>query len=460
MNATLPQPPSEPQPQAPRLLQLVVQTAHQHGHPPVAATEMAEWCRQFVLFHGRRHPKDLGLPEVGRFLQHIAATHKDALKAIAAARAGLDFLYREVLHIPLHELPWARPPKLLDQLRQVTRVRHYSRRTEECYVQWAMRFICFHGKRHPRDMGAAEVELFLTNLAVEGNVSASTQNQALSAILFLYRDVLGIELGAFDAVRARRPKRLPVVLAPEEVAKVLGLVEGADGVFALMARLLYGCGLRLMECCRLRVKDVDLARGQIMVRQGKGDKDRVVMLPKSARADLQQQLAKRRLLHDRDLARGVARVELPNALEKKYPAAARELGWQFVFASRQLSHCPRTGRLGRHHVYEASVQRAVGQAGARAALDKRIHCHTFRHSFATHLVERGIDLRTIQVVLGHESLESTMIYTHVARKGPAGVTSPLDTLPQASAEEIRAAVEATERCAGGEVGNAAGSRYR
>ncbi|MFO0969780.1 MAG: integron integrase [Gemmataceae bacterium] len=313
-------------------------------------------------------------------------------------------------------------------MRQVLRVRHYSIRTEDTYVQWALRFIQFHGKRHPREMGAGEVESFLTDLAVRGRVSASTQNQALNALLFLYRDVLELDIGRLDAVRARRAKRLPVVLAPEEVAKVLAHVRGADGAFALMARLLYGCGLRLMECCRLRVKDVELARDQIMVRHGKGAKDRVVMLPRSARTDLERQLEKRRVLHERDVARGVARVDLPEALERKYPKAAQELGWQFVFASRQLSRCPRTGRVGRHHLYEASVQRAVGQAGEAAALGKRIHCHTFRHSFATHLVERGIDVRTIQVLLGHESLETTMIYTHVAEEGPAGVASPLDAL--------------------------------
>jgi integron integrase len=310
-------------------------------------------------------------------------------------------------------------------------------------VQWIRRFILFHGRRHPRDMGAAELEVFLTHLAVEGHVSASTQNQALNAIVFLYREVLDIALGRLDAVRARRPKRLSVVLAAEEITQVLARVEGADGMFALMARLLYGCGLRLMECCRLRVKDIDLARHQIMVRHGKGGKDRVVMLPRSVREALQSQLEKRRLLHERDLARGVARVDLPDALERKYPSAARELGWQFVFASRQLSHCPRSGRLGRHHIYEASLQRAVARAGQAAGLPKRIHCHTFRHSFATHLVERGIDLRTIQVLLGHESLETTMIYTHVARKGPAGVTSPLDLLDGLSDEDLRAAAAAT-----------------
>ena len=432
-------------PPAPRLLDQLSEAAHQRGHSAEAAKAMAEWCRRFVLFHGKRHPREMGVPEIGRFLQHVAATEKDALRMLEAARSGLDFLYREVLHRQLGELPLPRPPKLVDQLRQVLRVRHYAIRTEECYVAWVVRFIRFHRLRHPRDMGTAEIELFLSDLAIAGHVSASTQNQALGALLFLYRDVLGLEVGRLDAVRARRPKRLPVVLAPEEVAKVLVLVEGAEGVLALMARLLYGCGLRLMECCRLRVKDIDLARGQIMVRQGKGAKDRVVMLPKSVRGDLEARLEERRMMHERDLARGVARVELPDALERKYPSAAREFGWQFVFASRQLSHCPRTGRLGRHHVHEGSVQRAVGQAGARAVLNKRIHCHTFRHSFATHLVERGIDLRTIQVLLGHESLETTMIYTHVARKGPAGVTSPLDLLGELSDEEVREAVAATKR---------------
>ena len=447
-------------PKPSRFLTQLAEAAQRHGHSGATADAMAQWCRLFILFHGKKHPQEMGRAEIAAYLDQIARTAKDALGAIENAHAALEFLYGTYLQRQLGELPRPRPPRLLDQVKQVMRLKHYALSTEQCYTQWIRRFILFHGKRHPRDMGAAELELFLSDLAVQGHVSASTQNQALNAIVFLYRDVLDMEIGRLDAVRARRPKRLPVVLAAEEVAKVLALVEGANGVLALMARLLYGCGLRLMECCRLRVKDIDLTRNQIMVRQGKGAKDRVVMLPKSVHDELQRQLDARRTLHERDLARGVARVELPDALERKYPSAARELGWQFLFASRQLSRCPRTGRLGRHHVHEASVQRAVGMAGAAAGLNKRIHCHTFRHSFATHLVERGIDLRTIQVLLGHESLETTMIYTHVARKGPAGVTSPLDTLPQVSAEEIRAAVEATERCAGGEVGNAAGSPYR
>jgi Phage integrase, N-terminal SAM-like domain/Phage integrase family len=259
-----------PQTPSPKLLDQLTAAARQRGHAEETVTEMAEWCRRFVRFHGKRHPREMGLTEIGQFLQHVAATQKDALRMLETARNGLDFLYRDVLHLQLGELPLPRPPKLLDQVRQMMRVRHYAVRTEECYAQWVERFIRFHRLRHPRDMGEAEIELFLTNLAVKGQVSASTQNQALGAMLFLFREVLGIEVGKLDAVRARRPKRLPIVLAAEEVAAVLALVEGAEGLFSLMARLLYGCGLRLMECCRLRVKDIDLARGHVLAQSSSG----------------------------------------------------------------------------------------------------------------------------------------------------------------------------------------------
>jgi integron integrase len=433
----------------PRLLDQLRLTARQRGHPEQTVAAFADWILHFIRFHGLRHPRELGLTEVGHFLESIAQTDKDPVRALAAGRDALDFLYREVLHLDLGELPLPRPPRLLDQVHQVLRVRHYARSTEECYTQWITRFIRFHQKRHPRDLGAAEVEQFLTHLAVDGHVSASTQNQALNALVFLYQHVLEIDLGRFDAVRARRPKRLPVVLAPEEVAAVLPLVHGGDGVFHLMARLLYGCGLRLLECCQLRVKDVHLARGQIVVRAGKGNKDRVVMLPRSVQADLERQLQGRHHLHQRDLARGVARVELPDALERKYPHAAQELGWQFVFASRQLSYCPRTGRQGRHHVYPASLQRRVAAAGRAAGLRHPLHCHTFRHSFATHLVERGVDIRSVQQLLGHESLETTMIYTHVARQGVAAVASPLDALADLTPADLQAALDATRRLTDG-----------
>jgi integrase len=282
-------------------------TARQRGHTESAAAALVEWCRRFILFHGKRHPRDLGRDEISAFLGALAQTEKDALRALTAGRDALDFLYHEVLHLDLGELPLPQPPRLLDQLRQVLRVKHYARSTEACYVKWVTRFILFHKKRHPRDMGAAEIEQFLTHLAVAGRVSAGTQNQALNAVVFLYKQVLEMELGRFDAVRARRPKRLPVVLAVEEVTAVLERVTGAGGTFQFMARLLYGCGLRLMECCQLRVKDVQLPRGQIIVRGGKGNKDRVVMIPRATRADLDRQLEARCLLHERDLSRGVAR---------------------------------------------------------------------------------------------------------------------------------------------------------
>ncbi|MDR1887842.1 MAG: integron integrase [Zoogloeaceae bacterium] len=318
------------------------------------------------------------------------------------------------------------PPKLLDQVRERLRLMHYSIRTEQQYVQWVRRFILFHHKRHPVEMGAAEVEAFLTHLAVEEQVAAATQNQALSALLFLYREVLGVDLPWLqNVVRAKRPARLPVVLTRREVAAVLDRMQGTHG---LMARLLYGTGMRLMECVRLRVKDVDFERTEILIRDGKGGKDRVTMLPQSLSAPLQAHLQTRRRLYDDDFAKGMAGVYLPDALARKYPEAATDWGWQYVFVAGGYSVDPRSGRERRHHMDEKLLQRAMKKAVLAAAIVKPATPHTLRHSFATHLLEGGYDIRTVQELLGHADVSTTMIYTHVLNKGGRGVASPLDSL--------------------------------
>ena len=317
----------------------------------------------------------------------------------------------------------ATPRKLLDQVRDAIRLKHYSIRTEQAYVNWIKRYIYFHNVRHPAEMGAPEVQAFLTHLAVEGNVAASTQNQALSALLFLYNAVLHQDLGPIDAMRANKPKRLPSVLTKEEVHRVLGHLSGTH---LLMVKLLYGSGLRLMECLRLRVKDLDFAQCQILVRDGKGEKDRVTMLPESVVVPLQDHLRIVKRTHEEDLAKGYGAVYLPYALERKYPNAEREWIWQYVFPANRLSVDPRSGIVRRHHIHESSLQKAVRAAAQATGIPKRISPHTFRHSFATHLLEAHYDIRTVQELLGHKDVRTTMIYTHVLNRGGLNVRSPLD----------------------------------
>lgn len=323
----------------------------------------------------------------------------------------------------------AQPKKLLDQVRDKIRFKHYSLSTENTYISWAKQFILFHGKRHPADLGAAEVEAFLTYLATQRHVSSSTQNQALSAILFLYRDVMEITLPWLDNFeRSKKPRRLPVVLTVLETQKLLREAEAAPAPIGLIIRLLYGTGMRLMEAVRLRVKDVELTRKEIIVRDGKGGKDRVTMLPDSLRDAMRSQLALRREWHERDLVLNKVDVWLPDALAVKYPNAAKEWGWQYVFAAKNYSIDPRNKSERRHHVEEKQVQRYVKKAALTTGIAKPTTPHTLRHSFATHLLESGYDIRTVQELLGHSDVATTMIYTHVLNKGGKGVISPLDRM--------------------------------
>lgn len=321
----------------------------------------------------------------------------------------------------------AQRPRLLDQVRAAIRTRHYSLRTEEAYVHWTKRFILFHGKRHPKDMSAPEIEAFLSALATDRHVAASTQSQALAALLFLYRHVLDQDLPWLDNItRAKPSKHLPTVLTQVETNALLRhLPADTNG---LVIRFLYGTGMRLLEGLRLRVKDIDFSARTVTIRDGKGGKDRVTMLPESLSAPLREHLAARRMWHDTDLATGHADVELPDALRRKYPRAPMEWAWQYVFAAPGYSTDPRSGIVRRHHWAERNIQRTVKRAAAAAGIAKPVHPHTLRHSFATHLLEMGHDIRTVQELLGHSDVKTTMIYTHVLNRGARGVASPLDRI--------------------------------
>lgn len=315
-------------------------------------------------------------------------------------------------------------PRLMDEVRRRLRLKHYSIRTETAYLGWIRRFIRANGLRHPREMGVAEVEVFLSTLATRDKVAASTQNQALSALLFLYREVLGMELAWVDqVVRAKRPQRLPVVLGQAEVQRLLAQMDGRTW---LIASLLYGTGMRLMECLRLRVKDVDFARRAITVREGKGGKDRQTVLPTSLAEPLQREIERARILHAEDLAAGFGETWLPHALARKYPNAAREFAWQFVFPAPKRSVDPRGGAQRRHHFNDGVLSRALRRARMQAGIEKPVSAHTLRHCFATHLIEAGYDIRTVQELLGHKDVATTQIYTHVLNRGAGGVLSPLD----------------------------------
>ena len=346
--------------------------------------------------------------------------HRPINRALAVIDGGLNF------KAGVETLPTTPKPKLLEQVRQAIRTRHYSDRTEKAYVNWIKRYIFFHDKRHPQEMAEPEIARFLSSLASDGHVSASTQNQAFNALVFLYKEVLGKKIGLINGVvRADRPQRLPVVLTKDEVKKVIEHINGAP---RLMVILLYGGGLRLMECCHLRVKDIDFSRNEIVVRAGKGDKDRHTMLPTAIKESLSRHIEAVRRQHQEDIEKGLGRVALPNALERKYPNAGREWPWQWVFPAPHHYTDRVTGEKRRHHLHESVLQRAVRDAVVKASISKPASCHTFRHSFATHLLEDGYDIRTVQELLGHREVSTTMIYTHVLNRGGRGVRSPADSL--------------------------------
>ncbi len=353
-------------------------------------------------------------------MMETANTHEPPNRTLVVIDGGMN------AKAYVQTLPTTQKPKLLEQVRQAIRTRHYSQMTEKAYVHWIKRFIFFHNKRHPVDMAETEIAQFLSSLATRGRVSASTQNQAFNALLFLYSEVLNRKIGVIDGVvRAKRPQRLPVVLTKEEVKKV---IDHMNGVPRLMAILLYGAGLRLMECCRLRIKDIDFSRSEIVIRAGKGDKDRHTMLPTGIKESLFRLIEANRCQHQEDITKGLGRVALPHALERKYPNAGRDWPWQWVFPAPQHYTDRITGEKRRHHLHESVLQRAVRDAVVKSGIAKPASCHTFRHSFATHLLEDSYDIRTVQELLGHRDVSTTMVYTHVLNRGGRAVRSPADNL--------------------------------
>jgi integron integrase len=395
-------------------------------HVPYSPDHVAK-IKTVVGRRWHQQEKHWTVPRTDRTIAQVLALFLgEPVEVDSALRSVRPLDHQEPPDGSMSHHPVAIWPGLLDQVRQAIRTRHYSFRTEEAYIGWIRRFVQFNHQRDPVEMGAAEVSRFLTLLAVDRQVAASTQNQALAAILFLYKDVLDRDFGWLDdVVRAKRPQRLPVVLNQQEVHALLSALHGVPWI---MGTLLYGAGLRLMECLRLRVKDVDFGRGEVLVREGKGDKDRVTMLPSAIVSRLTAHLERVRTLHTADLAAGFGRVALPDALARKYPQADREWGWQWVFPASTISADPRTGERRRHHLHESVPQRAIREARRRIGIAKPVGPHTLRHCFATHLLEAGYDIRTVQELLGHSDVRTTMIYTHVLNRGGRGVQSPADRL--------------------------------
>lgn len=425
------------------------------GLPEATATWYVKWAQKFATSLKGKPLRSRSAEDVRRFLDSLESQENIEPWQVKQARDSLAFLYRDFLKLDLRaqNKSHGKSPRedavaearsemtfrdsavskpaleeqyggILERLRSELRVRHYSLRTERAYEQWVRRFLSFHGNRPTEQLGAAEIKEYLEYLAEVRLVSASTQNQALNAIVFLFGEVFKVDPGEFgDFVRAKRPKRIPTVLTRNEVQH---LFEQLIGVHLLMAGLLYGAGLRLMECLRLRVKDIDFETGRITIRDGKGKKDRVTMLPQKYESALREQLAYARALYEQDLSDGTAGVYIWPSLERKYRGASKEWIWQFVFPSARLSVDPRTKQVRRHHLHENGLQRAVKAAATKAQLTKRVNCHTLRHSFATHLLEGGYDIRTVQELLGHADVSTTMIYTHVLNKPGLAVKSPAD----------------------------------